>query len=131
MFIQEIQDKLNNPPSFEKVLNLPECEREFVKLIKGVPVYQLSTLRDDIRGASDIIVRFNRLLAKSHEWDTNIILLASLQYVVTNYAKNKNLSMKSITDKLDGFNYIVNLLLASLASVVNANQVPEKDPHSL
>ena len=131
MFIQEIQDKLNNPPSFEKILNLPECEREFVKLIKGVPIYQLSTLRDDIRGASDIIVRYNRLLAKSHEWDTNIMLLASLQYVVANYAQNKNLSMKSIAAKLDGFNYLTNLLLASLASVVNANRVPEKDPHSL
>ena len=131
MFIQEIQDKLNNPPSFEKVLNLPECEREFVKLIKGVPIYQLSTLRDDIRGASDIIVRYNRLLAKSHEWDTNIMLLASLQSVVYNYAKNKNLCMRSITDRLDCFNYLIDLLLASLASVVNANQVPEKDPHSL
>lgn len=131
MFIQEIQDKLNNPPTFEKVLNLPECEREFIKLIKGIPMYQLSTLRDDIRGASDIIVRYNRLLTKSHGWDTNIMLLASLQYVVANYAQNKNLCMKSITAKLDGFNYLANLFLASLASVVNANRVPEKDPHSL
>jgi len=128
MFIQEIQDKLNNPPSFEIVFNLPECEREFIKLIKGIPIFQLNSLRDDIRGASDIIVRYNRLLAKSHEWDTNIILLASLQFLVSARITNKTVVLKDIKEKLDGFYYIVNLLIASMASVVNANRVPDKQP---
>ena len=128
MFIQEIQDKLNNPPSFEIVFNLPECEREFIKLIKGIPIFQLNSLRDDIRGASDIIVRYNRLLAKSHEWDTNIILLASLQFLVSARITNKTVVLKDIKEKLDGFYYIVNLLVASMASVVNANRVPDKQP---
>ena len=128
MFVQEIQDKLNNPPSFEIVFNLPECEREFIKLIKGIPIFQLNSLRDDIRGASDIIVRYNRLLAKSHEWDTNIILLASLQFLVSARITNKTVVLKDIKEKLDGFYYIVNLLVASMASVVNANRVPDKQP---
>ena len=128
MFIQEIQDKLNNPPSFEIVFNLPECEREFIKLIKGIPIFQLNSLRNDIRGASDIIVRYNRLLAKSHEWDTNIILLASLQFLVSARITNKTVVLKDIKEKLDGFDYIVNLLVASMAFVVNANRVPDKQP---
>lgn len=130
MFVQEIQDKLNTP-AFEKVFNLPECERSFIQLIKGVPVFQLNTLRDDIRAASDIIVRYNKMLYDKYNWETNIVLLASLQFVVSQNSHNKHLTMRDITSKLGDFHYISILIFVSIQSVINANRVPEKDPHSL
>ena len=123
MFVQEVQDKLGHPSYFEKIFNLPECEREFIKLCKGVPLYQLNTLRDDVRLLADSIVRYNQVLTNSKKWDTNIILLASLQFVMVSQATCKTLSMASLKNKIEEFPYFVHHILACINTAVNANNV--------
>lgn len=131
MFIQEIQDKLNNPSSFEKVFNLPECEKEFIKLIKGIPLYQINTLRDDVRTLSDSIVRFNKIIIKKHNWQSPLILLASLQHIAFMTMTNKHVTMSSIVQVTENFPFLTDVIIASINTAVNANRVPEKALHGL